>query len=28
MSGDVMDYVHRQGLSICLTCDALKKAAA
>jgi len=25
MSGDVMDYVHRQGLSICLTCDALKK---
>jgi hypothetical protein len=28
MSGDVMDYVYRQGLSICLTCDALKKAAA
>ena len=28
MSGDVMDYVHRQGLSICLNCNALKKAAA
>jgi hypothetical protein len=28
MSGDVMDYIYRQGLSICLTCNALKKAAA
>ncbi len=28
MSGDVMDYVHRQGLSICLTCNAMKKKAA
>jgi hypothetical protein len=28
MSGDVMDYVHRQGLSICLNCNAMRKAKA
>lgn len=28
MRGDVMDYVYRQGLSICLTCSAMKKKAA
>ena len=28
MQGDVMDYVYRQGLSICLACDATKKKAA
>lgn len=28
MKGDVMDFVYRQGLSICLTCDAMKKKAA
>jgi len=28
MQGDVMDYIYRQGLSICLTCNAAKKRAA
>jgi hypothetical protein len=28
MNGDVMDYVYRQGLSICLTCNAMRKAKA
>lgn len=28
MQGDVMDYVYRQGLSICLACDAAKRKAA
>lgn len=28
MQGDVMDYVYRQGLSICLTCEASRKKAA
>ena len=28
MSGDVFDYVHRKGLSVCLTCNAMKKAKA
>jgi hypothetical protein len=28
MQGDVMDYVYRQGLSICLACDVVKRRAA
>ncbi|HTZ38970.1 MAG TPA: hypothetical protein VMB77_02345 [Syntrophales bacterium] len=28
MKGDVMDYIYRQGLSICLACDAMKRKAA
>ena len=28
LRGDVMDYVYRQGLSICLTCTAATKKAA
>ncbi|MCU0555541.1 MAG: hypothetical protein MUF17_12380 [Syntrophales bacterium] len=28
MQGDVMDYIYRQGLSICLTCTAAKRKAA
>lgn len=24
MQGDVMDYVYRQGLTICLACEAMK----
>ncbi len=28
LRGDVMDYIYRQGLSICLTCTAAKKKAA
>lgn len=27
LRGDVMDYIYRQGLTICLTCTAAKKAA-
>ena len=28
LRGDVMDYIYRQGLSICLTCTAARKKAA
>jgi hypothetical protein len=28
MSGDVFDYMYKKGLSICLTCNAMKKAKA
>ena len=28
MNGDVMDYVYRQGLSICLDCNVAKRKAA
>ncbi len=28
LRGDVMDYIYRQGLSICLTCTEAKKKAA
>ncbi len=28
MKGDVMDYIYRKGLSICLTCAAMRKKAA
>lgn len=28
MKGDVMDYIYRQGLSICLGCNAMRKKAA
>jgi hypothetical protein len=28
MSGDVFDYMYKKGLSVCLTCNAMKKAKA
>jgi len=28
MSGDVFDYMYKKGLSICLTCNAMRKAKA
>lgn len=28
MKGDVMDYVYRQGLSVCLSCEEAKRKAA
>jgi hypothetical protein len=28
MKGDVMDFIYRQGLSICLNCDAVERKAA
>ena len=28
MSGDVYDYMYKKGLSVCLTCNAMRKAKA
>ncbi|HET6491180.1 MAG TPA: hypothetical protein VFG28_15595 [Syntrophales bacterium] len=28
MSGDVFDYMYKKGLSVCLTCSAMRKAKA
>lgn len=28
MKGDVMDYIYRKGLSICLACSAARRKAA